>query len=70
MLPRAELDDRACTTFKRFIAGFAELLEFKKLIITMLIGFPFQVTEGTDCVTVLKIVACCFVRPAEVVAAV
>jgi hypothetical protein len=48
MLERAELDDRACTTFKRFVTGFTELCELPSFIITVLIGFPQWMPLFTD----------------------
>ena len=56
MLEGAELDGRACFTLKRFVAGFAELLEFPNFIVTVFIGFPDRMTLPTNGVAIVRVV--------------
>ena|SRR5450755_1615604 len=69
LLERAELDDRACAMLERVVGFLSELLDFPKLIITVLIGFPDRVASVTNGIAIVRVVPRCFVRPSPKVAA-
>jgi hypothetical protein len=69
LLERAELDDRACTTFKRLVAGFAQLSELPSFIVTMFIGFPDSMAFVVNGIAIVRVVPRSFVTTSPEVAA-
>jgi hypothetical protein len=67
LLERAELDDRACFTFKRLVTGFAELSELPNFIVTAFIGFPYRVAKFANGITIIAVIPRCFIAPSPIV---
>jgi hypothetical protein len=63
------MDGRACTTFKRFVTGFAELLDFPSLIITVLIGLPDSMAFVVNGIAIITVKPSRLIRPAPEVRA-